>query len=320
MTAEASRQPVVVVAGPTASGKSALAVDIADTFGGVVINADSMQVYRGLEILSAAPDAASRSRAPHRLYGVLDPAEPCSAGWWRDRAMAEIAAARRDGRLAVLSGGTGLYLRALMTGLARLPAVPRDVRAKVRARLQRHGPAPLHAELARKDPVSAARIAPTDPQRVARALEVLEATGRSLADWQRAEVRAPDTRDLAFFTILLLPPRPVLYAAIEARFAAMVEGGGLDEARALAERDLDPSLPAMKALGVPDLIAHLGGTLALDDAVRRGQQETRRYAKRQFTWFRNQIIADETFLWQYSERKQEKIFPLITSFLLTCCR
>ncbi len=317
MTADTPRQPVVVVAGPTASGKSALAADVADAFGGVVINADSMQVYRGLEILSAAPDAAIRSRVPHRLYGVLDPAQPCSAGWWRERAMAEIATARRERRLAVLSGGTGLYLRALMTGLARLPAVPRDVRAQVRERLRGEGVAALHAELARRDPVSAARIEPTDPQRIARALEVLDATGRSLSDWQRAETPAPDTQGIAFFTILLLPPRSVLYATIDVRFAAMVEGGALDEVRALMTRGLDPALPAMKALGVPDLAAHLAGSLALDDAVRRGQQATRRYAKRQFTWFLNQIIPKLTIESQYSERKWEKIFPLISQFLLT---
>lgn len=320
MTAEARRQPVIVVAGPTASGKSALAADIADAVGGVVINADSMQIYRGLEVLSAAPGAAARARVPHRLYGVLDPAEPCSAGWWRARAMAEIAAARGGGRPAVLCGGTGLYLRALMTGLAHLPPVPRDVRDAVRARLARLGPAPLHAELAGRDPVSAARIEPTDAQRVARALEVLEATGRPLSDWQRAQTPAPDTRQLAFFTILLLPPRPALYATIDARFAAMVGDGGLDEVRALLAGGLDPALPAMKALGVPDLIAHLGGTISLDDAVRRGQQGTRRYAKRQFTWFRNQIIANLTENEQYSERKWVKIFSLISKFLLTCHR
>ncbi|MEE8334087.1 MAG: tRNA (adenosine(37)-N6)-dimethylallyltransferase MiaA [Alphaproteobacteria bacterium] len=318
MMAETARQPVVVVAGPTASGKSGLAADIADAFGGVVINADSMQVYRGLEVLSAAPDAAARARVPHRLYGVLDPAEPCSAGWWRARAMEEIAAARRDGKLAVLCGGTGLYLRALMTGLAHLPPVPGDVRDAIRARLARLGPAPLHAELAGKDPVSAARIEPTDPQRVARALEVLEATGRPLSDWQRAQTPAPDTRDIAFFTILLLPPRTSLYVAIDARFAAMIDDGGLDEVRALLKRGLDPALPAMKALGVPDLIAYLGGEISFDDAVRRGQQVTRRYAKRQFTWFRNQIITNLTENKQYMKRDQIKIFPLISKFVLTC--
>jgi len=318
MTPEAGRYPVVVVAGPTASGKSALAADIAEAFDGVVINADSMQVYRGLEILSAAPDAALRARVPHRLYGVRDPARPSSAGWWRARAMREISAARAERRLAVLSGGTGLYLRALMTGLARLPPVTHEVRAAVRERLRRDGPAGLHAELARNDPVSAARIGPTDPQRIARAIEVLEATGRPLSDWQRAETRATDTESLAFFTIVLLPPREQLYAAIDARFAAMSKGGALEEVRALLDRGLDSGLPAMKALGVPDLIACLTGTLAPDEAVRRGQQATRRYAKRQYTWFNNQIIADYCLKLQYSEREWEKIFPLISNFLLTC--
>lgn len=317
MAAEAARRPVLVIAGPTASGKSALAADVAEAFRGVVINADSMQIYRGLEVLSASPDAATRARAPHRLYGVLDPAEACSAGWWRARAMAEIAAAAKEDRLPVLAGGTGLYLRALMTGLARLPPVPRAVRDAVRARLAAAGAPALHAELARRDPASAARIGPTDPQRIARALEVLEATGRPLSDWQRAEAGAADTEGLAFLTLLLLPPRPALYATIDARFVAMVQEGGLAEVRALAARGLDPALPAMKALGVPDLIAHLEGALSLEEAVRRGRQATRRYAKRQVTWFRHQIIADFTLEPQFSECYREKIFSIISEFLLT---
>lgn len=312
-------EPVLIVAGPTASGKSALAVDVAERFGGVVINADSMQVYRGLDILTSAPDPAMRARAPHRLYGFLDPGEPCSAGQWRARAMAEIGGAHDAGMLPVVVGGTGLYLRTLMSGIAPVPAVPQAVRDSVRARLAELGSRTLHAELRRRDPVAAARLAPGDSQRIVRALEVLEATGRSLTAWQRGGA-AEDDAGLRFVTCLLLPPRDALYRACDDRFDDMLEHGALDEMRALRARGLDPALPAVKALGVPELMRYLSGEIPLEEARRLGQQATRRYVKRQMTWFRHQIVADLTLQAQYHEQYREKIFSFITSSGLTSLR
>jgi len=308
--------PVVVVAGPTASGKSQLALDIAVEFRGTVINADSMQIYRGLGVLSAAPDREAQARVPHRLYGALDPGEPCSAGRWRAMALAEIEAAARESRLPVVVGGTGLYLRALIGGIARIPPVPAGVRRAVRERLARDGAPALHAELARRDPETAARLVPQDAQRIARALEVLDATDRPLSAWIRGGVEGTGASP-RFHVILLMPSREAVYAAIDARFRAMVAAGALDEVRRLAACGLDPALPAMKALGVPDLLRHLSGELPLDEAVRCGQQATRRYAKRQMTWFRHQLAADQVISAQYSERLRPEIFSQISSFLLT---
>ena len=308
---------VVVVAGPTASGKSALALDIAEAFRGTVINADSMQVYRELPILTAAPDRARQARVPHRLYGVIPVGEACSAGRWRGLALAEIAAARAAGRLPVVVGGSGLYLRALMTGLARIPPVPAALRGALRARLERCGAAALHAELAVRDPVMAARLGPGDGQRIARALEVLEATGRSLADWQRPRSGPGGAPELRFLTLLLMPPRESLYAACDARFKAMVAGGAVAEARALGTAGLDARLPAMKAVGLRELLRHAAGDITREEAVRLGQQATRRYAKRQMTWFRHQMTPDHIISEQYSETFKPKIFSYISKFLLT---
>ena len=309
-------KPVLIVTGPTASGKSALAADLAGRLSGVIINADSMQIYRGLEILTSAPEQAMRNRAPHVLYGILDPAEPCSAGRWRDLATAEITRAHDGGRLPIIVGGTGLYLRALMSGIARMPAVPRDVRAGVRARLAAAGSQALYDELRRRDPAAAARLSPGDSQRIARALEVLEATGRSLTDWQRGDA-GQDRDGFRFLTCLLMPPRDELYRACDARFADMLERGALAEASRLAGRRLDPALPAVKALGIPDLMRHLNGEISLAEACRRGQQATRRYVKRQVTWFRHQIVADFTINSKYNERVGDKIFAFILNSGLT---
>jgi tRNA dimethylallyltransferase len=311
--------PVLIVAGPTASGKSALAVDVAERFRGVVINADSMQVYRGLDILTSAPDPAMRARAPHLLYGILDPEEPCSAGRWRDLAVAGIRQAHDAGMLPIVVGGTGLYLRALTRGIAPVPPVPQAVRERVRARLAGTGSQMLHEELTRRDPAAAARIPPGDGQRIVRALEVLEATGRSLTEWQQGA--APENGGgFRFVTCLLLPPREVLYRACDERFAGMLGRGALDEVRALLGRRLDSDLPSVKALGVPDLMRHLNGEIPLDEAGRQARQATRRYVKRQMTWFRHQIVADLTLRTQYSEHHKDTIFAFITSSGLTSQR
>lgn len=311
---------MVIVAGPTACGKSALALALAEEFGGALINADSMQIYRELPILTACPGADARARAPHRLYGVLAASEACSVGSWRAMALAEIIDAHGKGRLPVVVGGSGLYLRALVTGLARIPPIPPAIRAATRDRLDRDGPEALHRELAARDAAMAARLSPRDGQRLARALEVLAATGRSLAEWQRplpADADAAGAAPLSFLSLLLNPPREAIYAACDHRFEAMVAEGALDEAASLARQGLDPALPAMKAVGLRELLGHLSGETTLAEAVRLGQQATRRYAKRQITWFRHQMTPDHTEVEKYSERLTAKIFPLISKFLLT---
>ncbi len=278
----------LLIAGPTASGKSALALDLAETLGGVVINADSMQVYRDLRILTARPTPAEEARVPHRLYGHRDAAQNCSAGVWLADAAAALAEARAINRLPIFTGGTGLYFKALTRGLAAVPPTPPAVREAVRARLARDGVESLHAELARRDPVTAARLSLRDQSRVARALEVVEATGRSLTDWHAEGLPPllPPERVRAFF---LAPERPALYARIDRRFETMLAAGALDEVARLKARQLDPLLPAMKAHGVPALIRHLAGDISLEEATAAGQADTRHYAKRQFTWFRHQL-------------------------------
>src|SRR5215472_3364605 len=278
----------VLIAGPTASGKSALAMTLAEKIGGVIVNADSMQVYRDLRVITARPAAAEETRLPHRLYGHVDAAENYSVGaWCRDvaQALKQIAAA---GQTPILVGGTGLYFKALTAGLAAVPPIPVDARASMRARLAQQGAPALHAELARRDPVTAARLNPNDRTRTARALEVVEASGRSLTDWQ-AEGLPPLIDTARAVRLFLAPDRAALYARIDARFAAMLAAGALDEVRQLAARKLDPLLPAMKAHGVPWLIRHLAGEITLDAAAHRARLDTRHYAKRQFTWFRHQL-------------------------------
>jgi tRNA dimethylallyltransferase len=305
---------VVVVAGPTASGKSALALALAERFGGVVINADSMQVYRELTVLTARPRADALARAPHRLYGIVPASEACSAGRWRELARDEIAAARGTGRTPIVAGGTGLYLRALMAGLARIPPVPDSVRRRVRVRIAREGAPALHAELAARDPASAARLVPNDAQRIARALEVLEATGRGLADWQLAGQGA-DANGLIFFVILVAPARAQLHRAIEHRFVRMVADGALAEVRALAALGLDPGLPAMKAVGVRELSRHLAGEATLDEACAEAVAATRRYAKRQVTWFRHQLVPDLAIETLPPPVPEDLVFPAVARFI-----
>lgn len=309
------RGKVLVVAGPTASGKSDLAVDIADKFGGVVINADSMQIYEGLDVVTAAPSEAARRRAPHKLYGVRDPAISCSAGEWVDLAVAEIQAAHGKELLPIIVGGTGLYLRTLMKGIAEMPAISSAIRDDVRRRLARKGSKAIHADLASVDPFSAERIDPTDSQRVARALEIFEETGRTLTEWQRESSEQENSYD--FKSILLEPPRDLLYSSCNARFEKMLEHGALEEVQALRRRKLDPNLPAMKALGIPHLIKYLAGEMPLEEACRAGQQATRNYVKRQGTWFRNQFVADILIESKYNDTIKPHIFSFISEFVLT---
>ncbi|MFV0280750.1 MAG: tRNA (adenosine(37)-N6)-dimethylallyltransferase MiaA [Rhodoblastus sp.] len=278
----------ILIAGPTASGKSAVAIELAQKTGGVVVNADSMQVYRDLRILTARPTHEDETVADHRLYGHVAAAQNYSVGRW----LADFSGLMRDleaaGRLAIVAGGTGMYFKAATQGLSDSPRVPDEVRARVRAAAAGVAPGDLHARLAARDPQTAARLKSTDPQRIVRALEVLEATGQGLAAFQgvRAPPLLPEGAWRGFF---LAPEREAVRAAIDARFLTMIGNGALDEAAMLAAQDLDPALPAMRAHGAPALMAHLRGEMTLEDAIARGQADTRAYAKRQFTFARHQL-------------------------------
>ncbi len=279
----------VLIAGPTASGKSALASRLAADLGGVVVNTDSMQIYAGLAILTARPTAAEVARLPHRLYGHVDPARPFSVADWLadvERVLAEIRAA---GRLPIFVGGTGLYFEALTHGLAPVPEITGAVRAHWRAEAERIGAAGLHAELAGRDPRMAARLRPTDTQRLTRALEVIEATGRSLATWQSAPHSAPLVPPETAVRLVLEPERAMLHGRIAARFRAMVEDGAIEEAAAFVARGLAPEMPAMRAIGVAALTEVAAGRTSLEAGIERSIVETRQYAKRQSTWFRGRM-------------------------------
>jgi tRNA dimethylallyltransferase len=279
---------VILIAGPTASGKSALALELAAKLGGVIINADSMQVYRDLRIITARPTPDDEKRMPHRLYGHVDAAENYSVGRWFGEAAAALADTFGQGRPAIVTGGTGLYFSTLTRGIAAVPPIPVEIRRAVRNRLTAEGVAALHEELRKCDPATAARLKPGDRARITRALEVVLATGRSLTQWQ--EDNMPARLDLAAAAkVFLMPNRDELGLRIDARFDAMMAAGALEEVRALAARNLDTNLPAMKAHGVPWLIRHLKGEIAMAEAVTQAKRDTRRYTKRQATWFRNQL-------------------------------
>jgi tRNA dimethylallyltransferase len=288
MNSQGHDNNAVLIAGPTASGKSALALQLARKTGGVVINADSMQVYRDLRVLTARPSAEEEAIVPHRLYGHVDAAVNFSAGAWVADVARVLAEARAQNRLAIFVGGSGLYFKALTRGLSAVPPIPSEIREAVRARMERDGVEALHVELSRRDPISAERLKPRDRTRIARALEVVESTGRSLTDWHR-EGLPPLLPERTFRALYLAPEREVLYARIDARFETMLANGALEEVAQLAARELDPLLPAMKAHGVPALIRYLRGEITREEASVIGRADTRHYAKRQFTWFRHQL-------------------------------
>lgn len=284
------RTKVVLIAGPTASGKSAMAIAIARALNGVVINADSMQVYRDLRIISARPSPEEEASVPHRLFGMIDGATNFSVGAYVDEVRVVLAEIAEQGRLPVLVGGTGLYFKALTEGLSQIPAVSEAVREMVRARCDGRGTEELHQDLQAVDPVMAGRLRPSDRLRIMRALEVQVQTGQSLSFFQGQ--RQPGPLDgLPLIRLFLTPERDLIRARIDSRFLAMMEAGVLDEVAALRGRHLDPMLPVMRAHGVPGLIAHLDGALSLDEAIAKGQADTRAYAKRQMTWFRHQMAG-----------------------------
>lgn len=307
--------PIVVVAGPTASGKSALATRVAETFGGEVVNADSMQIYGELEILTARPGVEDLERVPHHLYGTRSITEPCSVAAWLDLAVEAIREIHRRGRIPVICGGTGFYIRALLEGISAIPDIPEATRAEARARHAALGGPAFRRALSERDPVMAARLADRDMQRLIRAWEVVQATDRSLADWQ-ADGQRP-VINLYPVSIALLPERGALYATCDGRFRKMVNSGGLEEAGRVAALGYDPALPGMKALGLPELLSHIRGEISLEEAVERAQRATRRYAKRQMTWFRHQFIPKIPIHAQFSKRMQEEIFSKIRELLLT---
>jgi tRNA dimethylallyltransferase len=281
------RPPVVVIAGPTASGKSALALAHAQQIGGVIVNADSAQIYRDLRVLSAAPTYEEIKAAEHRLFGVRDGALPCSAAEWAEMARREIAAIHASGRTPILAGGTGLYLRTLLDGIAPVPAIDPEVRARVRGAAIEDNRAKLQA----LDPEAASRLNVGDTARINRALEVILSTGRTLAEWQKQREGGIACK-VRLRPLVLLPPRKWLYARCDDRFAQMIDRGAVTEVEALLARKLNPNLPVMRAIGVRELSAYLLGETSLDEAIAAGRQATRRYAKRQYTWFAHQPPAD----------------------------
>jgi tRNA dimethylallyltransferase len=302
----AQRPDAVLIAGPTASGKSALALELAERHG-IVINVDSMQVYRDLRIITARPTAEEEARVPHRLYGHVDAAENYSVGRWLADARQALLELREAGRLPVFVGGTGLYFKALTTGLAAVPSIDPEIRARLRGRLDEQGVEALHMQLQQRDPESAARIMIRDRSRILRALEVVEATGRTISDWHR-EGLPPLIAPERTIRIFLTPGREELKRRIEKRFDLMLEAGALEEVRALDARNLPEHLPAMKAHGVPWLRKYLRGEISLEAAAEGGKMDTRRYAKRQVTWFRNQMPG---WIWVEPERGMAAVLDMM---------
>lgn len=312
MPVRLSARPFIVIAGPTASGKSALALDIAQHCPAVIINADSMQLYQDLSVLTARPSADDMAAAPHRLYGVCDASERCSVGQWLALARECAEQAWQESRLPVLVGGTGMYVNAAISGISPIPDVPDEVRAEVADLREEIGVQPFFDRLRDVDPVLGERLYPTDSQRVLRAMEVYRHTGTPLSQWQRL----PPTGQINGLAIPVahIPPREHIYQKINTRFEMMAEDGALDEVRQLLKRNLDPSLPAMKALGVSALAAYLNGATSREEAVSLAQRDSRHYAKRQMTWIRNNFISKIENQEIYSKRLSEEIFAKIVSF------
>lgn len=302
-------RPFIVIAGPTASGKSALAIDIARKCDGVIINADSMQIYRDLHVLTARPHRDEMGGVSHLLYGVVEGRYPCSVGQWLERATEAAEQVWQAGQTPIMVGGTGMYLDAALNGISAIPDIPQSVRAQVTSERQEIGADAFYDKLVQADPVLAAKLYPTDTQRVLRAMEVVRHTQIPLSSWQKK----PRTGQLngQSATIAYLPPRDALYQNIERRFDAMVEKGAVDEVRLLLEQQLDVNLPVMKALGVGAFAEYLRGACTLSEAIELAKRDTRRYAKRQITWIRNNFISNIEVNELYSKSICEKIFPKI---------
>lgn len=315
MSTHATREILpLLIAGSTASGKSALALALAKQCNGRIINADSLQVYDGLRQLTARPSLEEEAQAPHVLYGHVAPGAPYSVGLWQVQALAEIEAAQAAGQVPIVVGGTGLYFKSLTEGLVDLPDIPSQVRAHWRQQLEIIGVAALYAELQQRDAPLAARLQPSDKQRILRGLEVLEATGTRLSDWQKIKPQAPLQQA---HKIWLHPDRDWLYARCNLRFEQMMQGAAIQEVEALAALHLAPGSSVMKALGVAEITAFLQGSLTREQAVEQAQQATRRYAKRQMTWFRNQMVGWQSFSEKDYDDNYDKIFSFISKNSLT---
>jgi tRNA dimethylallyltransferase len=304
------KSPPILIAGPTASGKSALAMAIAEHVGGVIINADSMQVYRELRILTARPSPEDETRVPHELYGFVPASEAYSAGRFVEDASAAIEKAQGEGRRPVIVGGTGLYFKALLEGLSPIPRIDDAVRECWRGEAERRGAAALHSELMARDAQMGARLAPADTQRIVRALEVLEQTGRSLADWQKVR-GAPAVDEKEAVRLLVTIDRAELHEHADARFDRMIAEGAIEEARVLGGFGFDPDLPAMRAIGVRPLLSVLKGESVLEDAILAAKLETRQYIKRQETWLRRHMITWKPIDKKYMESSMQEIFAFI---------
>ena len=305
-----SNHRAILIAGPTASGKSAIALALAEKLGGVVINADSMQVYSDLRVLSARPSAEDEARVPHALYGCVAAGDAYSVGRWLEDVQGAIDDARRLSQLPIITGGTGLYFKALLEGLSPIPDIPAEIRDHWRGEAGSRSAEELHALLGERDPQMARRLRPSDPQRVIRALEVFDATGCSLAEWQN-EPGVPVLTGEQTARFFVSPPRETLYARIDQRFETMIESGALDEVRALAGQNLDPGLPVLRALGVKPLMQMLAGKATQEEAMTRTKTDTRRYAKRQLTWAKRNMIAWKSIFLKDSESMIDKIFAIV---------
>jgi tRNA dimethylallyltransferase len=291
--ADAGRQRAILIAGPTASGKSAAALELVQRLGGLIINADAMQVYRELKVLSNRPGPEDERPTPHRLFGHVPAWDAYSAGRWLADARQAMAEAWGQGQVAVVVGGTGLYFRSLERGLSEIPHIPSDIRQKWRRALAERGARGLHDELGRQAPDEARRLRPSDGQRIARALEVLEATGEPLSSHHGGPAATGPLVDVDVIRVAIVPDRSALYRRCDERFLHMMADGALDEVRRLVALGLDPALPAMRAIGVAPLMRHLAGEIGLEEAVGLAQRDTRRYAKRQLTWLRHQMPGYE---------------------------
>jgi len=301
---------ILIVAGPTASGKSDFALEVAKKYNGVIINCDSMQVYSELQIITARPSLIDEGIISHKLYGIISVKDVFSAGIWRDLAITEIKKCWQSGNLPIITGGTGLYIKALMEGLTEIPSISKEIIEEVTKRRKKIGIEAFHRELRNFDPVSAERLNRSDSQRVTRAYAVYVATDRSLSDWHDQK---PTIEPFVahYQSIIFEPPRDALYNSCEKRIDLMLENGVLGEVRSLMDINLDPMRPAMKALGVREFTAFLDNKMTIDEAVNAAKQSTRRYAKRQMTWFRNQIVQDYRLKTQYSKRIIPEIFSKI---------
>lgn len=312
MSSEKRKNKCIVICGPTASGKSSLAITLARELGGEIINADSMQIYKELETLTSRPDRNDLEIVPHKLFGTREIINPCSVNIWNNLAQKSIENAVSRGRVPIVCGGTGMYIKYLSTQLATVPNIPAEVRLIAREKLMKLGNEKFYQELTKLDPKMEGLIPIGDSQRLVRAWEVFEVTRKSLFDWQA--VNASQT-NLIVCNILLMPDREFLYASCDRRFLEFVDNGALNEAKAIRDLELDPTLPGMKALGLLQLIDYLEGKITFDVAITQAQQKTRNYAKRQMTWFRNQLDADYIDYSPHTGRHTSEIFRAVIKFL-----